>query len=452
LQRAALEELARRALRPSPRIDYTAPADWFHKGQKGAWEAHCRVLLLLWGNQSGKTIFGPHWLLREIQNTAKAGEANDYLLAGPTIELLKKKAIPELQKALNGLAVYNQGDRCFRFTAEGSAKVCGRSCQITVFVGYAAKPESLESATYKAAWLDEAGQKEFKEGSWEAILRRLTIHQGRVLITTTPYQLGWLQKRIYNQDGKGEVTVIPFESRENPAYPIEEWNRAQQDLPPYRFDLFYRGIFTKPSGAVFDCFESKIHVKKLDLYESGLNRWTGHDFGTANTAAVMVEERRDGTLYVYESFHGGNRTVGDYVKRFLHKVGGVARLAGSCGGSWSEDEWRALFDAEGLSIERNIYKDVSSRILCLYREIKLKRIFFAPELTELIDEIEDYQYHLDDSGESTDEIEDKAKYHRLDALAAIVARLRPLESKPTVNDTGWHRQKTIEKKLDPDFD
>jgi len=452
LQRAALEELARRALRPSPRIDYTAPADWFHKGQKGAWEAHCRVLLLLWGNQSGKTIFGPHWLLREIQRTAVPGQANDYLLAGPTIELLKKKAIPELTRVLAGLATYNQGNRCFVFTPEGSAKITGKACQITVFVGYAAKPESLESATYKAAWLDEAGQKDFKESSWEAIRRRVTIHKGNILITTTPYQLGWLKKRVYDKDGTDGVLVIPFESRENPAYPIEEWERAERELPAYRFDLFYRGIFSKPAGAVFDCFDTKTHLKSLDLYEKGLNRYLGVDFGSSNMAAVCVEERRDGSLHVFDTYHSGNRTVSAHAQRMTSKAGGVSRLAGANGGSWSEDEWRLLFEAEGLQIERSLYRDVSSRVLCLYREIKLKRITFDPSLKELIEELESYTYELDDSGEATDTIEDKSKYHRLDALAYIVSRLRPLDTMPTVNDTGWHRQKQIERKVNPDLD
>lgn len=451
MQRAALEELARRALRPNPRTDYSCAPDWFHKGQKSAWKVHSRVIVLLWGNQSGKTIFGPHWLLREIQATAKPGEPNDYLLAGPTIELLKKKAIPELQRVLGSLATYNQGDRCFRFTPEGSAKVTGKQCQISIFVGYAAKPESLESATYKGAWLDEAGQKEFKEQSYEAIRRRLTIHRGRCLITTTPYQLGWLKKKVYDADGKGEVSVIPFESRENPAYPIEEWERAERELPPYRFDLFYRGIFSKPAGAVFDCFDSKQHCKRLELYEAGSNRYTGHDFGSANMAAVFVEERRNGQLYVFDTYHSGGRTVSGHTKQIMARVGGVTRLAGSCGGSWSEDEWRTLFFAEGLHIIRNRYKDVQSRILCLYREIKLGNIVINPDLKELIEEIEEYQYELDDNGDALDTIQDKAKYHRLDSLAAIVAHLRPLDTMPTVNEAGWHRIQRIEDKPNRDL-
>jgi len=64
------------------RIDVETPPEWFHEGQRRAWGITERIALLLWGHQSGKTVYGPHWLLREIVRTATEGDANDYLLAG----------------------------------------------------------------------------------------------------------------------------------------------------------------------------------------------------------------------------------------------------------------------------------------------------------------------------------------------------------------------------------
>ena len=78
----------------------------------------------------------------------------------------------------------------------------------SVLFGYAAEPESLESATAKAAWLDEAGQKRFRLASFEAILRRLSLAQGRVLLTTTPYDLGWLKQRLYSVPFKPELAAL----------------------------------------------------------------------------------------------------------------------------------------------------------------------------------------------------------------------------------------------------
>ena len=42
--------------------------------------------------------------------------------------------------------------------------------ETNVYFGHAQDPDSLESATAKAAWLDEAGQGKFKLDSWRAVL------------------------------------------------------------------------------------------------------------------------------------------------------------------------------------------------------------------------------------------------------------------------------------------
>ena len=57
--------------------------------------------------------------------------------------------------------------------------------------------------------------------SWEAVLRRLALYQGRVLGGTTLYNLGWLKQQIYDRLGvlltgdlvaesRGNVIVGPF--------------------------------------------------------------------------------------------------------------------------------------------------------------------------------------------------------------------------------------------------
>ena len=51
----------------------------FHEGQARAWKSQRRFIFVLAGTQGGKTSWGPWWLWREIQRTARKGELNDYL-------------------------------------------------------------------------------------------------------------------------------------------------------------------------------------------------------------------------------------------------------------------------------------------------------------------------------------------------------------------------------------
>ena len=72
------------------------------------------------------------------------------------------KALPELKrifKTVLGLGDYKAGDKVFEFDAVGERKTGGAEQDepTRILFGYATDPDSLESATAKAAWLDEAG-------------------------------------------------------------------------------------------------------------------------------------------------------------------------------------------------------------------------------------------------------------------------------------------------------
>src|SRR5205814_10640183 len=97
----------------------------------------------------------------------------------------------------------------------------------------------LESATAKAALLDEAGQDSFGVEDWEAVLRRLSLSQGRVFLGTTPYNLGWLKSEIYDRWTAGDTAyeVIQFASTQNPAFPPAEYERAKATMPAWRFAM-----------------------------------------------------------------------------------------------------------------------------------------------------------------------------------------------------------------------
>src|SRR6516225_5274115 len=172
----------------------------FHPGQIRAWDSRKRFVCVFSGTQGGKTEMGPPWLLREIQLRGPG----DYMIVTPTFPLLELKALPTFRNLFE--TILNLGEyqghplRKFTFSDYGKAYLFGKKTtqDTIVYFGHAGDPESLESATAKAVWMDEAGQKKFRLGSFEAILRRLSVHMGRILTTTTPYDLGWLKQKMWD--------------------------------------------------------------------------------------------------------------------------------------------------------------------------------------------------------------------------------------------------------------
>jgi len=175
-----------------------------HEGQTKAWESTARFVVMCAGTQGGKTCFEPDWLRREI-NTCGPG---DYLVITATFPLLELKLLPEFRFVFETafkLGDYSDSKKIIQFhhvvKGNDKAKVIDPT---RIIFGSATHPEGVESATAKAAVMDEAGQKQFLLGTWEAVQRRLSLSQGRCLFGTTLYNAGWFINDIYEPAARGE--------------------------------------------------------------------------------------------------------------------------------------------------------------------------------------------------------------------------------------------------------
>lgn len=390
-----------------------------HPGQLKALDSTARYIVVLAGTQGGKTSFGPFWLYEEIRQQG----AGDYLVVAPTYPLLQKKLLPEflkIFKRLFGLGSYSKSEKIFTFDAVGELRVFGAEQEnpTRIIFGHAQDSDALESATAKAAWLDEAGQNKFKLASFEALRRRLSLHRGRCLITTTPYNLGWLKQQLHDKaPERDDIEVIRFDSTQNPAFPIEEMEEAKRDLPLWKFNMFYRAIFTRPAGMIYDCFDEQIHkVKPFDIPDDW-PRFMGQDYGGRNTAAVYLAQQPDSNRYfLYREYWTGGLTASQHKERML---AGEPSTPLAYGGAWSEDNWRMEFTQAGLWVGRPSIKDVELGINRVYGALKRNELFIFDTCTHTLDEINSYSRELDDNNEPTEKIADKNQFHLMDGLRYI---------------------------------
>ncbi len=393
----------------------------FHPGQLQAWDSERRFVVVLSGTQGGKTVSGPPWLHREIKRCGPG----DYLVVTPTFALLDKKALPEFIKLFVdylGLGRYiGSPTRRFEVSPIGQKRLFndyGRAYKTTIWFGYAADPDSLESATAKAAWLDEAGQRVFRQESYEAVMRRLSIHQGRMLITTTPYYHGWLKTRFWDQRHTDpDVDLVHFESIMNPAFPHEEWERARRELPPWRFDMFYRARFTRPAGLIYNSFDSDTMTCRPFVVPPEWPRYLGLDFGGVNTAGVFIAQRpEDGQLFLYREYFGGDATAASHAAAILEGEPGEFE---AFGGAPGEQQWRDEFTAAGLRIRRPLVSDVEVGINRVYALFASGRLTIFDNCGGILDELANYSRVTDENSNPLEAIADKSKYHRLDALRYV---------------------------------
>lgn len=400
-----------------------------HPGQVEAWNAKERFILILAGLQSGKTAFGPIWLYREIWERGPG----DYLVGSPTFPLLELKALPEFKRLFINLLGWGEyvGSpvRVFTFNRRAEIAMWGAPQRIPtrVLFAHATDPESLESATYKGAWLDEAGQKKFPRGSWIAVRGRLSLEQGRALLTTTPYTLGWMKSELYDpwiRSGRNHpsIRVINFPSTMNPRFPVQEFEEMRKVLPLWLFNMRYRGLFERPAGMIYDCFSERENTCPRFAIPDTWRRSLGLDFGGNNTAGVYLAAEQDsggnptGRFFAYRTYLEGSRTAKDHA---AHMIAGEPRTPEAVGGSASEGQWRNEFAEGGLGVWKPPISDVEVGIQRVYELFKTRRLIIFNDLRDLIDQATDYSRVLGPDGEPTEKIEDKETYHLLDALRYI---------------------------------
>lgn len=371
-----------------------------HPGQQMALDSKARFTFVIAGTQSGKTSIEPVWLCREID---RCGDG-DYLAVTATYDLFKLKFLPEMLTFFTRLGYqYAASDRVIW---RGGVRIILRSANV---------PGGLESATVKAAVLDECGQDTFRLASWEAVLRRLSISGGRVFAGTTPYNLGWLKTQVYDRwvAGDRDYNVIQFKSTMNPEFPLTEYERAKNTLPDWKFQMFYNGEFSRPAGMIYPDF-SELNIID-DTFELSPHwpRYMGVDFGAVNTAKLWAAYNPDTEcLYVYRESLNGDKTTAEHVEEARR----YEQISGAWGGAPSESQQRMDWAAAGLHVRQPPIADVEAGIDRVIAGLKRCKIFVFRRCVGLIDQFGTYSRETDEAGIVTEKIKDKNDYHYLDAL------------------------------------
>ena len=407
-----------------------------HKHQWRAWNSSARFVFIFAGTQGGKTSFIPWWLNREIDRTAEAKGENDYLAVTASFDLFKLKFLPEMKRVFENILQrgrYWTGLRIIELCAPDGTFWARKADDIMwgrIILRSAQAEGGLESTTAKAAVLDECGQDEFRVSEWEAVQRRLSLNQGRVLGATTLYNRGWVKSEIYDRfkAGDPDYDVIQFASFENPSFPKEEYDRMVGILPKWKLNMFYRGEFDIPEGLIYQSFDADRHVIDPFPIPDNWIIYGGHDFGGVNMAGLRYAENPETKqLFLTNEYLEGHKTTKQHSETFKTWKPKLA-----VGGAGSEDQERLEFGAAGYPIIKPQIKSVEVGIDRVYSQHSQDGIMVFRTCTKYLDEKGSYSREMDRDGNPTEKIKDKATYHLMDSERYIIGQIRTLAGKMKV--------------------
>lgn len=90
-----------------------------------------------------------------------------------------------------------------------------------------------------------------------------------------------------------------------------------------RFDMFYRGRYTRPAGLIYDSFDEAICVVPRKHLPLDWPRYVGTDSGPVHTAAIWyAQDPNTGWLYAYREYqtttkHSAAQNIKDFLKPMI---------------------------------------------------------------------------------------------------------------------------------------
>lgn len=391
-----------------------------HPGQQLVLDSPRRFIATISGVQGGKTTVGAVWLLQEVYKDYEAGTMGDYLVVAPTNKILQQSTLVKLKEMLpSDWGVYKEQKQVYELKW-GSR----------IFVRSAEDPNYLEGMTLRRVWADEAGQ--MKSMVWTILQARVAIHQGRILMTSTPYAQNWYHRDIFKQAGwvngelqpnkNADIEVVSWGSVVNPAFPAAEQARAKATMSEALYERRYCGKFTQLEGLVYPFSEDTI-VQPFDV-PSEWKRFGGMDFGKSDPTAILdiAEDPTTHVYYIVGEYYKSNGLLKDMVEWISNRP--MSRVLADPQSAQLIEEIRRYHGlgqvqpADKQKIEVGI-----ERITAMLKEGRLK-VFAGCK--NVIEEFEGYHYPAPDPDKvRQDEPVDKDN-HAMDALR--YAFNKPLES------------------------
>src|SRR3990167_9333069 len=352
------------------------------------------------GVQSGKTLMGAYWAGKKISEFPH----KNGIIAAPTYNILRAATLKKFFDVFPYLRAHYKEQK-------GEIQLPGGG---VIYVRSADNPLGIEGITAHWAWLDEGGMCSLL--TWTVLRSRVSMTGGQILITTTPYNMGWLYQDFYQpwRDGTDKnLSFFTWRSIDNPHYPKDFYEAERLRLPPEEFARRYMGEFRKMTGLVWDIPVEAIIAPIEGLAQKADARLIGIDWAFVVPSAIAVVYRYESKWYVAAEWKKAEQTT----KQIVQVANNMLREhnVDKVYPDPAEPDRVEELKKEGLPIYET-KKYVIGGISLIRELIYQKKFFVYNNCKEFIDEASMYHYAQPKEGREGKETPEKVNDHLCDAV------------------------------------
>lgn len=354
------------------------------------------------GVRGGKTFVGAYWAGKKIAEQKGHG-----IICAPTYKMLQQATLPTFFEQFPEYRKYYKEQKNIIEFPNGK----------NVYIRSAEDPLSMEGITADWAWGDEAGL--FTILAWTVLRSRTSLTRGQILLTTTPYNMGWLYLdffKPFEEKRDADLTVVTWASVDNPYFPADFYAKEKLRLPPEEFARRYEGQFKKMTGLVYDFPSSQIIAPIEGLAQKADARFAGMDWGFRNPAAIPVIYRYDDVYYIVDEWKRAEMVTSEILAqaKLMMKEHRLQRFYPDPAEPDRLEEARR----DGLPVYP-VSKDITAGVGFVKSLIFEKRLFIYNTCILTLDEINQYHYpepKANQEGKPPKEEPEKVNDHLMDAM------------------------------------
>ena len=289
--------------------------------------------------------------------------------------------------------------------------------------------ETLRGQDFDFIVIDEIASMRNFWMHWQEVIRpTLTDRKGHVLFISTPKGFNHFYDLYKEENEDKDYKTFNFSSYDNPHLPIDELEKAKQELTEDRFAQEYMADFRKTEGLVYKEFDRKRHLfTDKDEIPEFVKTIVGVDFGYTNPSTILqIKEDRDGNYWIISEWYKTKQTT----EQIVQKAQGYQ--SNECYPDPAEPDRIEELKKGGLNV-REVSKDIVAGINKVRELFKQNRIKINAGCKNLLWELETYHYpergkdYTSKLDMNEKEIPVKENDHAVDALRYSLYSTEPMQ-------------------------
>jgi PBSX family phage terminase large subunit len=381
-----------------------------HKAQATILSDKHRFRVVNCGRRFGKTTLA----VEEIKDFALSRESRICYIA-PTIQqardiawsMMIKQLKPVITKAVESpsreIIIRNKDDSTSLIQLRGWEAI-----------------ETLRGQRFDFIVIDEVASMRNFWLNWQEVIRpTLTDTKGEVMFISTPKGFNHFYD-LYNLENEDkDYKSFHFTSYDNPFLPVEELDKAKEELTENRFAQEYLADFKKTEGLVYKEFSREKNVS-TENPKTCIETIIGIDFGYTNPAAIIpIRIDGDSHYWIREEWYKSRCTTEQIAEQaILYK-------STKCYPDPAEPDRIEILRKAGLNV-REVSKDIVAGVDHIRELFKQGRIHIHPDCKNLIMELETYRYPDKKPDQNEQEKPVAENNHAVDALRYALYTNKPI--------------------------